>query len=269
MIMNGQDVLQTPAVSPQPTETKKKPLLITLGLLIILGGAVFAGIQIGKKQKTQTPGEILFNQPTVVFTPAPTCGPCLLYSSFPPGWCDEGEVVPGENDECDCPRPPSCQMPTISWKTFQNNSFGFEFRYPEKWIISTPSLEGKHADNRTVLQLNLANDRDFKNKLLLGKNNSDIINVGFVIWEKESKEFEISLEGWNKFRQNKFLLNSGKEKINGISWVKKEVVLTNDTRAVLYAAEKGAHLYLIEITPFESYKMGVADKILATFKFLE
>lgn len=98
MTMNEQNILQTPTIPPQPTETKKKPLLIallSLGLLIILSGAVFVGIQIGKRQKIQTPSEILFNQPTIQATPTTD--------------------------------------PTAGWKTYTNSQIGYQLRYPQNW----------------------------------------------------------------------------------------------------------------------------------------
>lgn len=72
--MEEQEIIETPATTspPLPLKTQKRSLLIALGLLIILSGAVFAGIQIGKRQTPNTPGEILFNQPTTVpVTPTP------------------------------------------------------------------------------------------------------------------------------------------------------------------------------------------------------
>jgi putative hemolysin len=36
------------------------------------------------------------------------CNECPLLSPPAPGWCEGGEVIPGEEDECGCVGPPTC-----------------------------------------------------------------------------------------------------------------------------------------------------------------
>lgn len=93
-----------------PVTTKKKlllPVVLLLALLLIIAGAVFAGIQIGKKQTPKTPSEILFNQPTIQATPT--------------------------TDQ------------TEGWRTYSNTTYGFEFKHPSNYVISSESQPETHS----------------------------------------------------------------------------------------------------------------------------
>jgi uncharacterized protein len=37
------------------------------------------------------------------------CATCPLYTPPPPGWCNDGVIVPAEPDDCGCIGPPSCE----------------------------------------------------------------------------------------------------------------------------------------------------------------
>lgn len=74
--------------------------LVTIFLLIlVIPGAVFAGVQIGKRQKPQTPSEILFNQSITEITPTVD--------------------------------------PVAGWQTYTDTSGNYSLLYPSGWKLKT------------------------------------------------------------------------------------------------------------------------------------
>lgn len=37
------------------------------------------------------------------------CGLCKQIAYFPPNWCESGQIIPGEKDECGCASAPTCK----------------------------------------------------------------------------------------------------------------------------------------------------------------
>lgn len=37
------------------------------------------------------------------------CGECPQFAPPPPGWCEDGIIIPGLKDECGCQMPPKCE----------------------------------------------------------------------------------------------------------------------------------------------------------------
>ena len=98
-----EEIIKTP-VQPLskeviPVTPKKSPLpvilLVILGLLTV-AGAVYAGITIGKKQTQPN----VIAEPTVIPPPA--------------------EITPTPDA-------------TANWKTYRNNKFKYEFKFPPLW----------------------------------------------------------------------------------------------------------------------------------------
>lgn len=110
-----QSLPQNPAPTPPSTNLLKITLFTVLGLVVV-SGSVFAGIQIGKNQlvsqelalveQTATPTQIVADLTVQQTTPSPTI------------------------DE------------TASWETYSNSKYGFSFKYPLDYKVTTSPVTG-------------------------------------------------------------------------------------------------------------------------------
>jgi len=128
-------------ISPtQPvTETEPKPakrwlkiaLFAVLGL-VLAGGLVFAGVQIGRKQAQVVSQPI--SAPRVIATPTPT-----------------GVVIPTQ-EAIVTPRsiPTPTPDPTANWKT--DSTAGISFKYPPNWVYKKFDIPGR-AELHGLVQL--------------------------------------------------------------------------------------------------------------------
>jgi len=164
----------------------------------------------------------------------------------------------------------SSQAETMeNWKTYTNSLFAFEIKYPSEWTIRVPSLEGKHEDNKTVLQVDLSNSKDFKNAAVVGGDKMDFLSVSLKVWDRGNKDLNLALREWDDFRQNQNKNVVLEKLIDKAPFIRRELKNAEGTAIVEYVAEKGRYLYILTITPQESSLIGVSDQILSTFKFLE
>lgn len=117
--------------APPKKKCSRIILLVVLGLIVV-AGAVYAGIQIGRKQGT--PSQQISQPP--VPTSIPTQVPEI--TNIP---------IPGD---------------TADWKIYRNGEYGFEFKYPLRIVESKPSKE----DPRKELSVYISEDDSDPPRLL-------------------------------------------------------------------------------------------------------
>ncbi|MBI2338658.1 hypothetical protein HYU95_05760 [Candidatus Daviesbacteria bacterium] len=144
-------------------------------------------------------------------------------------------------------------------KTYTNTAYRFSFDYPENWTLDTPSLEDKHPENKTLLQVNLSSVPDFKNKALLG-NQKDILSVTLNVWEG-------GLAQWDSFSQNPVPDPISSRTINQISWTVREFTNVSGLPVLEFSTAKDNRLFILTVSPQDSSLINQSDQILSTFKF--
>lgn len=252
-----------PQVPVTPSANYSKLLLFTMLGLIVVTGAVFAGIQIGKNQKTRQ--QPITEQPTILPTQVvvnPTTIPTTIWPTEP---------NPSIN-------------PTADWKTYANTKFNYEIKYPEQFIISETGMGGGdikkafgisvYMDNKIKIEesprftLNVRQDEmDFKdftsqhfNKVSTFKlTESQRINLekdfGFVIDKPEVIEplIKTTLYGLGAYTYT--------IKGNFVDNGSEETLVPVEIRKYVWLQRNGLYL-LISFTD-----IAPLNQILSTFKF--
>ncbi len=157
---------------------------------------------------------------------------------------------------------------TANWKTYTNSIYQFSFDYPQDWSFNTPSLEDKHSNNKSVLQINISSDSDIKNKILL-ENQKDILSMTVVIWDNRSKTLDQGIAEWDKFFQNPSPTSTSTKSVNQITWITRELTNISNIPIKQYITKKGNYLYILTASPQDSTFINLADQILSTFKFIQ
>lgn len=187
------------------------PIIIILIVVAILAGGILAW-QCGWISKTPTP--------TPTSTPTPT------------------------------PTPTSTPDETADWKTYTNEEYGFEVKYPDSWIID----EKTYNTVKPLYVLSLSNKQKFKT----GRIEIDIQSTTYpsiLSWAKEA-------HGPHGLQEVKV----GKEEILGQQFIEKKKIFTG--------LLKNNFLYQIILfgeieEPKKSEIETVYNQILSTFKFLD
>ena len=161
---------------------------------------------------------------------------------------------------------PSQPEENSALQTYSNETYSFSFKHPKDWSIRVPSLEGKHESNKTLLQVNVANTLDSKNKILL-ENSKDILSMVIVVWDKEGMTFNESLINWDAFKQNPQPILSTNKQINAINWIVREISNDSKVPVLQYVTEKDDVLYFVTVSPRDSNLISTADEILSSFEF--
>lgn len=107
-------------------------------------------------------------------------------------FCPDGSSVSRTGPNCEftkCPQgspsTSSGQLDTSSWKTYRNEEYGFEFRYPQDFLVGKYKSENTPADNVSP---------DIQNKLSDLSSNNAIVLVGsdqVALFSKTPKSFSI------------------------------------------------------------------------------
>ncbi len=111
---------------PEPTKNWTKPILLSFIGILIAGGLVYAGVQIGKNQ---TP-----NQQSVIAQPTTTPAEIAANPTATPS---PATVSPAVD-------------PTAGWKTYSNSQIGASIKYPSDWTMKE-GTNGKSVDFDTTV----------------------------------------------------------------------------------------------------------------------
>jgi len=221
-------------VQPVPVAPEKKPGILIVSVLLIaillVAGGVYAGIQIGKnsKLKTQISKPNLKSQnltPTEapVVTSAPTFQP---------------EITPLPDE-------------TANWKTYRNEEYGFEFKYPSDWPIDN---EAPRDESVIVVVLSRISEK-------FGR---EMIYVG--VWDTKTNI-------WNTFEEflNRRRLDHPIEDIVIGQTIKAKRIYIpqgQDGPFNIVAFEHMGKIYEFSATCAKESSVQY-DQILSTFKFTE
>ena len=221
---------KTEPVLAAPTPPKKSNLvkvilLVVLGL-IVMAGAVYAGMQIERKRvKLWT--ELPSTEPT------PTEAPLTEIESQSP------EITSVTPDE------------TANWKTYRNEEYGFEFKYPSDWPIDN---EAPRDESVIVVVLSRISEK-------FGR---EMIYVG--VWDTKTNI-------WNTFEEflNRRRLDHPIEDIVIGQTIKAKRIYIpqgQDGPFDIVAFEHMGKIYEFSATCAKESSVQY-DQILSTFKFTE
>ncbi|MFA6476170.1 MAG: hypothetical protein WCV68_02005 [Candidatus Paceibacterota bacterium] len=243
-----------------------KKYLIALVLVIIVAGAGFTYYQMNKPvvnvpiQKACTEEAKVCPDGSSVGRQGPNCefAPCPAVASCEGGECPVVKVVTGAED----------------WKTYKNDQYGFEFKYPNNWFVSTSD------DNLLMFTKKYVDSSD---KVKQGEEQF----LGFVAGEKivDSKGNKVSKEDYLKFFYPDgcsfgVCFKNEEKEINGLTVLKHEGTLPDgDVRYVFFYGEKvyGFVLYGVPKDGYQGLSVDAYDandyikveKIISTVKFIK
>lgn len=113
--INQPDLPRTPVTVEKKKVNPLTIVILLIAILLVGVGGVYAGMQISKKQ-TPTP---LVSQPTV--TPTAFVQPTIFVQSTIMPTSSVPTVTPNE---------------TVNWKTYKNEKYRFEIKYPVTWLVN-------------------------------------------------------------------------------------------------------------------------------------
>lgn len=125
-IQPSYEITPNASLVPKPTKSWTKPILVSLIGILIAGGLVYAGAQIGKNQ---TPDR----QPVIA---QPTATPAEIVAD-PTAMPSPATISPAVD-------------PTAGWKTYSNSQIGASIKYPSDWTMKE-GANGKSVDFDTTI----------------------------------------------------------------------------------------------------------------------
>jgi len=248
---------QSTEIQNQPAKPWLKIALVSVLGLVLFGGLVFAGMQIGKKQ---TP---------VVSQPSLTPQAIAIATSTP------AALIPTQTPlATSMPTLTSTLDPTANWKTYTNTKYGYTVRYPESWEPNRGP--GSLSDEELASQ----RDIDFYDPTLPGEDPGTGLNI---------RVNELEAMGANRNCSN---LNDCFSKT--FSWLTETTTINKTPStflgqpAVTFTYHRGTKLYtqswkyIYFIYKENAYNIHIStnitrertvfevfDQILSTFKFLD
>ncbi|KKT41258.1 MAG: hypothetical protein UW30_C0010G0014 [Candidatus Giovannonibacteria bacterium GW2011_GWA2_44_13b] len=169
--------------------------------------------------------------------------------------------------------PTNSQIDTSTWKTYRNEKYGFEVKYPSNWQISERNMEGLNPF--VVLGNPLEGLKVFVIYIFFKPNPNKLSSEDYVsgVLDKSDKEFQKTGIGvnLNEYRPEPIVINSGITgyRLNGVFLFDHSAELIYFTRDVnaynvsFPVAEENTNLF----DPAENNK--TARQILSTFKFVQ
>lgn len=232
--------------SPVP-KSKKGPLVILLVIsgLILAGGLVYAGMQIGKKQSqisslpTPIPTEVLI--PTIIPSPTEIVIPTTFVSTPTPD-------------------------PTAGWKTYTNGTEKYRFKYPQNWFLKESSsmvqIFNYDVDNAPGRAYDPSRDGNlFKIEIFMDDKYSDVDK-----WfnDEKSRMSPVTNKPYEFLNAKPVTVDSQK----GIYFEVKDEWTDISVGTVVFQSPKNK---LIRFNGGLNYpdNKGFFDQVLATFKFLD
>lgn len=229
--------------------SRKIPTILAIGIILILALAVGAGVWwYGEKNKLDNVDNNLqcnYNNPPkeYKYRDIDSCTKAFIV-------CEEGEK--NFSDECGCGCETIDAVDTSDWKTYRNEKYGFEFRYPKKLA--------NYGDY--LLEVVDYGDGTYDD---ISKIKTHSLNLEIVDAPAEGFTIHISITSDSN------ILNYLKEEIIRSS---KTNIINNDKYIAFsregmgdpsgYIIQHNSRYYILEVT----FDDGIFEKILSTFKFI-
>jgi len=233
-------------------KTNLKYILIVVVLAAIAGGGILAYQYWWVPKHETTPPEVKNIQKPVG---------CTQEAKV----CPDGSAVGRTGPNCEFAQCPNVKDETANWKTYRNEKYGFEVRYPSEWIIT-----GEGREPKVSLEYYVAFADERETEIIKERQAGEIRCAGGIFLYNNEKG--LSLYDWaiNKWG-NPEKIEAGKiseVKINTLEGIKYEFMSMGTETNVLFS--KNNEVINIQTT-FDGCDNlhAIFNQILSTFKFLD
>jgi len=154
---------------------------------------------------------------------------------------------------------------TSSWKTYRNEKYGFEVKYPDGWKIFLPTVNSLIISNRELPQTVLQKQDIYINITI----DSNASKSGDLITWANFNVHILEFEGYDiKVIDEQSIILAGKPAIRVIYDLRAPSTDGTDrlNTSFIIANNRG---YIIGFDPSDSELRSIFDKILSTLKFIE
>jgi len=237
---------QLTEIQSQPTKPWLKIALLAVLGLVLAGGLVFAGVQIGKRQgQSQLP----------------------VYPTFPPqavaSPTSVAVVIPTQiSTLTSTPSPTPTLDPTTGWKTYTNIKNKFSFRYPDyfKYLSENPDGNGVYLAPREGIGEGRGSPfgLDLTKDSWLSATATKLDSASFQYWEDKLSDSNITVDGVRGYKEQVWP-KAASEPAYGYS-----VSILKETTLYKLGLLAGN-----EQIGFLSERQDMFDLILSTFRFLD
>ena len=157
---------------------------------------------------------------------------------------------------------------TSDWQTYRNEEYGFEFRYPNDWMVTETKLSNDHPSSYLKVRITVSNNPIAQGQKL-SKENVDEISAFEVTFRGSQNEPKLDIEKWYDVSEGKNEIIS--KRVATIAGRKAVCTETSWQDFIIQRCFVSDETSIVEIGYSLSQPKFVKDyeNILSTFKFIE